>query len=76
MDLQQAIADVGDQVERLGDIESNVGDKISLLEDLRDRANDTQSTLQEHLDSLQAIDEAMSEADQIMADANNEGLDN
>ena len=74
MDLQQVIEEVENSVTKLDDIENGAQEKVSVLEDIRDRATDSRDVLQNHLDNLTSIDEAISEAESVISDAENEDI--
>ena len=74
MDLQQVIEEIENTITKLDDIENSTQEKVSVLEDIQDRATNTRDVLQTHVDNLTSIDEAISDAESVVSDAEYENV--
>jgi len=74
VDLQQVIEEIENTITKLDDIENSTQEKVSVLEDIQDRATNTRDVLQTHVDNLTSIDEAISDAESVVSDAEYENV--
>jgi len=74
MDLQEAIQDIKGKALDVEIIERNVDEKIETLTDIRDRAENVARQLNRKADELESISKLMEEADEVIYNADDEGI--